>query len=576
MKALILIDSFKGTLTSKELGEITKEELKQRNIESTYFPISDGGDGFLDAISALKDFQKVDVKTYDAFFKEIDAYYLYDEATKTAFIELAKASGINLIDANKLNPLTASTYGLGVIIKNAIINGAKNLVIGIGGSATNDGGSGMLEALGVKFYYKNELLKKMNNERLAHITKIDVTELNELMSGVSVLVMSDVNNPLLGVRGATYIFSPQKGATDETLPLLEENMANYATISFETLGCDYKDEAGSGAAGGVGFALKAYLKGKYQPGIDYLLNKVSKFDLSSYDTVISGEGKIDSQSIDGKVISGIIKHFGDKKIILLCALNEFNSFDYEIHSIVPQLATKQESKDNPNKYFRMLVQKTFNKYNGVIFDLDGTLLDTISDITDAINDAIKIVDCEKVTVDEAKYLVGSGVDNIIKRLITLRSLNESLFNELKDRYMRFYGLCKKNKTKSYEGINELLLKLKEMGVKIAVFSNKPEIDTQEVIDYYFPNIFDYVVGKRDGVAIKPSSEGAKPILDYFNMPKDKILYIGDTQVDMETAKNIGVKSVGALWGFRTKEELVSNGASCLVNCPLEVLGLFME
>ena len=576
MKALILIDSFKGTLTSKELGQITKEELVKKNIDSDYYPISDGGDGFLDAVGALKPYTRIDLKTVDAFNREIDSYYLADSATNTAIIELSKSCGINLVKKEELNPFIATTYGLGLTILDAIKRGYKNVVIGIGGSATNDGGSGMLEALGLKFYSGDKLLHVMNNEKLGAATIVDTSNLLNNIKGVNFLVMSDVTNPLLGIKGATYVFSPQKGAKQEDLPKLESNIKNFKDLSISALGRDYSDKEGTGAAGGVGFALMAYLGAKMTPGIDYLLNEIKKLDLSSYDTIISGEGKIDSQSLDGKVISGIMKHFPGRRIVLVCAINELNDLNYEVYSIVPKLTSKEESLANPKECYRKLIASIFNKYQGVIFDLDGTLLNTIDDLTDGINKAIEIVECEKVTTDEAKYLVGSGVDNLIKNLIKLRGLDEALFSELKERYMYYYGLLKKNKTKPYEGICELLLELKRRNIKIAVFSNKPDIDTQGVIDYYFNGIFDVVVGKRDNVEIKPSSSGAKPILDYFDLPLDKILYVGDTLVDMKTAQNIGASSVGALWGFRTKEELIEGKATYLANCPLEILGIIEE
>ncbi len=573
MRALILIDSFKGTITSKELGIITKEELNLRGIEADYYPISDGGDGFLDAISALKKLDAVQIECFDPFFRLIDAYYLFDKEEKTAYIELAKESGINLVNKDELNPYLASTYGLGEAIKDACFKGAKKVIVGIGGSATNDCGSGMLEALGVKFYHQGKLLTRMNNEKLALVDDIDTSFLDDLIKDTNILVMCDVVNPLLGKRGATYVFSPQKGAKDDDLAILEANISNFSEVTKRKLGTDLAASSGSGAAGGVGYALKSYLNAKYIKGIDFLLSELEKKDLCFYDTVISGEGRIDDQSMDGKVISGIVNHFKDKRIILLCAINQAN-IDYEVHSIVPDVAKTSESMLHPKECFRKLVQKSFNRYNGVIFDLDGTLLNTIDDITDALNYAISELDILPVSTSEAKYLVGSGVDNLIKNMIKLRKIDEEKFDHLKERYLSCYYKCKKNKTKPYEGIIDLLLELKKRSVQIAVFSNKPDNDTVEVIDYYFPNIFDVVVGKRKNVAIKPSGDGAKPIIDSFKLDKKEILYIGDTSVDMATARNIGVDSVGALWGFRTKDELVEAGAKTLANCPMEVLGLF--
>lgn len=359
MKALIMIDSFKGTITSKRLGEITKEELEKKNIDCDFFPIADGGDGFLDSIEVFIKAEKVECKCFDPFFRSIDSYYLYDSNNNISYIELAKASGINLVKKDELNPFIASTYGLGELIKNAIIKGSKKIVLGVGGSATNDGGTGMLEALGVKFFDKdNNLITKISNGKMKSIFRIDTTELTSLIKNVEFLVLNDVVNPLLGLKGATYIFSPQKGAKKEELPILEENMKYYSTKVKETLGYDESEYPGSGAVGGCGFALRAFMKAEFIPGIKYLLDLLEKnYDLSKYDLVISGEGRIDNQTLDGKVVSGITSKFEGKKKILVCALNELEEIsDCKIYAVVPNYATVDESMANPEKYFRKMCQ----------------------------------------------------------------------------------------------------------------------------------------------------------------------------------------------------------------------------
>ena len=359
MKALIMIDSFKGTITSKRLGEITKEELEKKNIECDYFPIADGGDGFLDSIEVFIKAEKVECKCLDPFFRLIDSYYLFDKENKTSYVELAKASGINLVKKEELNPFVASTYGLGELIKDAIKKGSKKIVLGVGGSATNDGGTGMLEALGVKFFDKeNNLIKKISNNRMKDISRIDISEFETLVSNVEFLVLNDVVNPLLGEKGATYIFSIQKGAKQEDLSVLESNMKYYSTKVKEALGYDESNYPGSGAVGGCGFALRSFMKAKFIPGIKYLLNLLEEnYDLNKYDLVISGEGRIDNQTLDGKVVSGITSKFDGKKKVLVCALNELDSLeDCEIYSVVPDFATVEESMANPEKCFRKMCQ----------------------------------------------------------------------------------------------------------------------------------------------------------------------------------------------------------------------------
>ena len=576
MKALIMIDSFKGSLSSKELGLITKNELKKKNIDSDYFPISDGGEGFLELVQSFKKIKKINIASFDALFRPINTYYLYDVKNLVSYIELANVSGITLLTKDELNPFITSTYGLGVLIKDAILKGSKKIVIGIGGSATNDGGAGMLEAMGVKFLKNGNLIQKLNNEKLKLIEDIDLSEFNKLIDGIEVLVMSDVSNPLLGKTGATHVYSPQKGARINDLSILEKNMEHFSIVSKNALERDYSNYPGSGAAGGAGFALLSYLKASLTPGIDFILDEITKLDLSTYDTVITGEGKIDSQSLYGKVISGVIKKFNDKRIILVCALNELTNFDYEIYSICPNIAIKEESKKNPKKYYKILIRSIFSNTKGVIFDLDGTLLNTIKDLNNAINYSIKELNIRKVKTSEAKYLVGSGISNLIKRLIKLKNLDSNLYDYLIDRYSSFYSINNKTYTHPYDVILQLLMELKKRNIKIAVFSNKPHKDTIDVINYYFPNTFDIVIGKIDGIDIKPSPMGAKPILELFNTNLNNIYYVGDTMVDMETSKNIGTTSIGALWGFRTKEELINGGANKLAKRPLDILKIIGE
>lgn len=351
MKILTLIDSFKGTITSKRLGELTKEVLINFGHTVKPFAISDGGDGFLDAISENIELKEVKCIVCDPLMRRIESNYLVTE--DTAYIELAKASGINLLTEKELNPFIASTYGFGEMINDAITKGYKKIVIGIGGSATDDGGSGMLEALGVKF--NNGTLKEMNNKNLGLINSIDTVVLEKKIKDVKFVVLSDVTNPLLGPNGATYVFSPQKGAKKDDLPLLENNMINYSSFYPEFI-----DYPGSGAAGGVGYALKTFLHAEVVSGIDYILDLI-KYDeiYTNYDLIITGEGKIDSQSLQGKVISSIMSKTKERNLIFVCAINELNDNQYNVLSIVGDDVTKEMSMSDPEYYYKELLKKNF-------------------------------------------------------------------------------------------------------------------------------------------------------------------------------------------------------------------------
>lgn len=364
MRALSIIDSFKGTMTSKRAGEIVQEELKKQSIDSDFIVVSDGGEGFLDAISSLIDYEKRDIEVLNPLGKKIHSYYLIDKKTNFAFIELALASGLNLIDRNELNPLYTSTYGVGELVKDAIKNGCPHINLGIGGSCTNDGGSGLLEALGVKFYDKNrKLLSFMTGEKLGLISAIDFEDFERNYEHVQFTTLCDVTNPLLGPKGATYTFGPQKGGTKEILEKLEENMNNYVRIVNKYKPNDFAAISGTGAAGGVSFATIAFFHSVLQRGLDFILDLARFDDLSkTYDIIITGEGQIDYQSLNGKVPLGVYQRAKGKPVVVLVGVNQLNEVDIEpypnlyIFSIVPKFATIEESLANPQEKFRKLCQ----------------------------------------------------------------------------------------------------------------------------------------------------------------------------------------------------------------------------
>ena len=215
------------------------------------------------------------------------------------------------------------------------------------------------------------------------------------------------------------------------------------------------------------------------------------------------------------------------------------------------------------------------KYKGIIFDLDGTILDTINDITDGLNGACDKCGLTHFTNEDAKYLAGSGVDVLVQRCLAKKNASIDLFDSFKKNYLESYEKCRANKTKVFDGLLEVLDELKENGIKMAVFSNKPDCDTQAIIKNYFKEgYFDIVLGKKDGVRIKPYPEGSYPILENFGLPKEEILYAGDTSVDMDTATNIGLDSIGVLWGFIKEDELREHGAKFIISNPKEILKIF--
>lgn len=364
MKVLSIIDSFKGTLTSNELGMIMTDVLRRKHIEADYLPISDGGDGFLDAIEKMVRAKRINVRVLDPLGRQIETYYLYDEDEKCAYIELAKSSGINLLKANELNPFLTSTYGLGQMINHAISQGIKNIIVGIGGSATNDGGAGMLEAMGCLFYdQENNLINSLNGGLLDEVHSLNPVNLEKNITGINFTVLSDVTNPLLYEKGASMIFAKQKGAKEHELSILDKKMEKYAQVIETYLQQKYTNAIGAGAAGGVGFAFHSLLKANFYSGIDYLLNLVDFENLiKDYDYIITGEGKIDNQSLDGKVVFGISKRAKGKKLILVCGINEIDAARLKdrniikIYAIVNGNVSKAESIQKSRYYFERLCE----------------------------------------------------------------------------------------------------------------------------------------------------------------------------------------------------------------------------
>lgn len=214
------------------------------------------------------------------------------------------------------------------------------------------------------------------------------------------------------------------------------------------------------------------------------------------------------------------------------------------------------------------------KYKAVIFDLDGTLLDTIEDIKITMNKALARYDYPQFSTEEYKYFVGKGVDNLIKQVIKAGRIDNRAFDNLKRDYYEIYQEQSIINTKIYDGINELILKLKEMNISVNVLSNKPHVQTIDVIHHYFEKgTFDLVYGKKEEFLPKPDASSALDLINSLNIKPEEVLYIGDTETDMLTAKNSGFYSVGVLWGFRKENELVQAGANKIVSHPLEIIDL---
>ncbi len=308
MKIVVAPDSFKASCSAIEVANsIEKAILDVDNtIEVMKIPVADGGEGTIDAIMSCASGTIYEVEVLDPMCKNVTAKYAVIDNGKTAVIEMAQASGLPMVLPEDRNPLLATTYGTGQLMKDALDKGVKKMIIGIGGSATNDGGAGVLMALGTKFKDSEGKELVLGGAALAELHDIDLAGFDSRILDVEITVACDVTNPLTGENGASYIYGPQKGATPEMVMQLDDALTNFAYVSKKKLGEDYSTYPGTGAAGGLGFALIAYCKAQFAAGIDIVLD-VTGFEreLETADLVITGEGRIDGQSVQGKVLSGI-------------------------------------------------------------------------------------------------------------------------------------------------------------------------------------------------------------------------------------------------------------------------------
>ena len=310
MKVVIAIDSLKGSLSSMEAGMAIKDGIlaAKPDAEVIVKPLADGGEGTTDALIEGMNGERIDLTVTGPMHTPVDAYYGYLKDTNTAVMEMASAAGITLVPDSEKNPLLATSYGVGEMINDAIQRGCRNFIIGIGGSVTNDGGIGMLKALGVRFLDENGKDAGEGGQALAKVARIDVSGMNPLLKECHIQVACDVNNPLCGENGSTYVYGPQKGVTEDMKKTLDEAMAHFARVTSETLENDYMNTPGAGAAGGLGYAFLAYTGAALTPGIELILDAVGlEEELSSADVVVTGEGRLDFQTAMGKAPVGVAR-----------------------------------------------------------------------------------------------------------------------------------------------------------------------------------------------------------------------------------------------------------------------------
>lgn len=310
MKVTIAIDSFKGSLSTFQAGEAAAEGVRKvfPDARITICPLADGGEGTVDAIIAATGGEMVEVAVHDPIGRLINSSYGIISHTKTAIIEMSAAAGITLIDEKHRNPLNTTTYGVGELILDAISKGCRKFIVGIGGSATNDGGIGMLQALGFEFLDKNGKQVSCGAKGLKDIVEIKTDNVSKELKECFFWVACDVKNTLCGKNGCSAIYGPQKGATPQMIEEMDLWLGNYAKLTKKVLPTADANIPGTGAAGGLGYAFLSYLNAKLESGIDLVIKETElEKHIQDTDIVVTGEGRLDGQSYMGKAPIGVAK-----------------------------------------------------------------------------------------------------------------------------------------------------------------------------------------------------------------------------------------------------------------------------
>ncbi|WP_126425824.1 glycerate kinase [Brevibacillus marinus] len=357
MKIVIAPDSFKGSLSAPQLcAHIRKGVLRACPSASVLeIPLADGGEGTMENIVHATNGTITDVVVRGPLGEPTKAAYGVLGDGQTVVIEMAQASGLPLLKEHEKNPLLATSYGTGELIRHALDAGYRRFIIGLGGSATNDGGAGMLRALGLRFLDSAGRPLAEGGAALAELACIDDAAWDQRISEASFLIASDVTNPLCGPSGASAVFGPQKGATPEMVARLDRALARFAEVVERQTGKAIRDVPGSGAAGGMGAALLAFMGAEMRPGIDLLLETV-QFEqrIRDADLIITGEGRLDSQTLAGKVIAGVCRRAGQFAIptVALCGGMELSAEQCDQlglvagFSLVPGPCTLEQAKEH--------------------------------------------------------------------------------------------------------------------------------------------------------------------------------------------------------------------------------------
>lgn len=309
MKIVVATDSYKGCLTSSEAGEAIKEAiLSVTKADVKVVPIADGGEGTVDALMAPLNGEEIAVTVTGPLGEKVESYYGFIPEKKLAVMEMANVAGITMVRPKAKNPMNTTTYGVGEMILMAAENGCREFIIGIGGSATNDGGLGMLTALGIDFYTENGEKAGIFGRDMMKVTKVSTANMAPVLKECHFTIMCDVTNPLCGEMGSSRIYGPQKGATEKIIEQMDAGLYRYAEIIKRDTGKDLATAEGAGAAGGLGFAFLSFLNTTLGAGTSYIFDTLNlEKEMEDADIVITGEGHLDAQTLMGKCPAGVAK-----------------------------------------------------------------------------------------------------------------------------------------------------------------------------------------------------------------------------------------------------------------------------
>ena len=360
MKILISPDSFKGSLSAKQVADLIEKGFRKVFTEADYLkvPVSDGGEGILQILINATNGKKYSEFVTDPLGNKIKAEYGISGDEKTAIIEMARASGLMLLPKEEHNPMKATTFGTGELIKAALNKGFRRFIVGIGGSATNDGGAGAVQALGVQLLDKKGEEIPVGGAGLGKLSRIDISKIDKRIFESEIIIACDVKNPLTGKKGATFVYAEQKGASRGEVKILEKNMIHFVDIIKKDLKINVEKIPGSGAAGGLGAGLMVFLKAKLEPGFEIVKRYTNLEEkINDANLVITGEGEMDFQTEFGKAPLEVAKIAKTRKIPVIAIVgnlnkisNKYDNYFKKIFSLTSNKISKIEAMRNAENY----------------------------------------------------------------------------------------------------------------------------------------------------------------------------------------------------------------------------------